>query len=92
MISFLIKEASSLLQQVVESVAHLNHVKDKVSTLCGCLAGIIPFNVHCRPILEVHGLPEWIVAREEGAAISVELVGEYEIIFVAVKAGAGVRV
>lgn len=76
----------------MESVAHLNHLQDKVSTLRGYLAGIIPFNVHCRPVVEILGFPEWVVARVERATIDVELVGEYEVIFVAVRSGAGVGV
>jgi hypothetical protein len=58
-----------------------------VSTFGGCLAGIIPLNIQGRPVVEIHGFPKWIVARVESAAIDVELIGEYEVIFVAVKTG-----
>jgi hypothetical protein len=81
-----------LLQRVLESVAHLDHFDDKVSPFCGCLAGIVPLNVQGGPVVEVHGFPEWIIARVESAAIDVELVGEYEIIFVIIKPGAEVGV
>jgi len=88
MISFLIKEAYSLLKRVMKRVAHLNHLEDKVSTLCGCLAGVVPLNVHGGPVMEIYGFPKWIIARVESAAIDVELVGEYKVIFVAVRTGA----
>jgi hypothetical protein len=56
------------------------------------LAGIIPLNIHGRPVVKIHGFPKRIVTREESAAIDVELIGEYEIIFVAVKTGTRVGV
>jgi len=42
--------------------------------------------------VEVYGFPKWIVAREESAAFDVELIGKYEIKFVAVKTGTRVDV
>ena len=63
-----------------------------MSALCDRLAGVIPLNVHCRPVVEIHGFPEWIVARVESAAINVELIGEHEVIFVAIKTGTRVGV
>lgn len=35
--------------------------------------------------MEIHSFPEWVVARVESAAINVELVGEYEVIFGTIK-------
>lgn len=37
--------------------------------------------------MDIHGFPKRIVTREERAAIDVEFIGKYEIIFVAVKTG-----
>jgi hypothetical protein len=56
------------------------------------LGWIIPLQVPSRPIMVVHGLPEWVIAWIKCSALGLKFVTEDQIVLLAVKPGASLGV
>lgn len=52
------------------------------------LTRVIPFQVPSGPIMEVCGLPKWVVARIKRATFDLELITKNEVVLVPVETGA----
>ena len=42
------------------------------------LMGVIPLQIICTPVVQIHCLPVWIIARPERPSLLLELVAEYQ--------------